>query len=97
LIFIGCATSADMLKNISWSSWTTTGARGAATHGINGCKPNCAQGTYTYFPVDVRLSNPARLNGILVFKTIVMSPTSSVGQPETVTEHNPPNGLWGWT
>lgn len=97
LIFIGCATSADMLIEISWSSWTRTGATGKATHGINDCKPSCAQGTYTYFPVNVRLSHPARVKGMLVFETIVMSPTSRVGRPETVTEHNPPYGMWGWS
>ena len=97
LIFIGCATSADMLKDITWSSWKTTGATGTATHGINNCKPSCAQGTYTYFPVQVRLINPARVKGMLVFQTIEMSPTSRVGLPETVTEHNPPYGIWGWS
>jgi len=97
LIFIGCATSANNLQHISWSTWTATGATGSATHGINDCKPSCAQGTYTYFPVNVRLSNPGRLNGMLVFKTIAMSPTSKVGRPETATEHDPPNGIWGWS
>ncbi len=85
-----------MLEKISWSSWTTTGATGTATHGINDCKPSCAQGTYTYFPVNVRLIHPGRVEGMLIFKTIVMSPTSSVGRSETVTAHGLYD-LWGWT
>lgn len=80
LIFIGCATSADMLKEISWSSWTTTAATGKATHGVNDCKPSCAQGTYTYFPVNVGLSQPARVKGMLIFQTIVMSPAGNTGR-----------------
>lgn len=95
-IFMGCATSADMLEKISWSSWTTTGATGTATHGINDCKPSCARGTYTYFPVNVRLSQPARWKEMLIFETIAITPTSSVGRPEAVTTHSP-YGLWGWT
>lgn len=94
-IFFGCATSADALTNITWTTWTSTAANGTATHAVNNCKPDCATGTYTRFPVTVQLSEPGYLDGILVFQHIVATPTTSVGQTETATATSP-NGSWGF-
>ncbi len=78
-IFIGCATSADNLGSIHWSSWTPTNATGTAMHNINNCQPDCAGGTFASFPVEVTLSDPTILNGVSSFATIVMTPTTSAG------------------
>jgi hypothetical protein len=85
LIFIGCATSNDNLGNISWTSWTATSATGTATHNMNDCQPDCAGGTFTGFPVEVTLSDPAIVDGVSVFATITMTPTTTSGSPETAT------------
>jgi hypothetical protein len=90
LIFIGCATSNDHLSVITWTSWTATGAAGTAIHAVNNCQPNCAQGTFTTYPVRVQLSNPGYANGMLVFKTIALTPTTSAGSPESTSLS------WGW-
>jgi hypothetical protein len=96
LIFIGCATSSDDVRSITWTSWTSTSATGTGTHAINTCRPTCGVGgTYTYFPVTVRLSSPGYLDGMPLFKTISMTPTTSAGKPETVTAVRP-YGAWGW-
>jgi hypothetical protein len=95
LIFIGCATSADYLSSITWTTWSSTSAIGSATHAINDCQPSCATGAYTTFPVAVQLSNPGYLDGMFVFETISMTPTTSVGHAETETA-NSPYGSWGW-
>ena len=71
------------------------GATGTATHAINGCSPDCAQGTYTKFPVEVRLSDPGYLNGMFVFQTITAIPTGAAGQTETTTATGL-YGTWGW-
>jgi len=92
-IFFGCATSNDFLGNITWSTWTATGANGAGTHNINNCHPDCAGGTYTRFPVEIQLTNPSNLDGMLVFKTATAAPSSSSGDVETSTV---PQGSWGW-
>lgn len=90
LIFIGCATSADNLDHLTWTSWTSTFATGTAEHNLNNCRPSCAQGTYSHYAVVVTLSNPGAVNGKLVFRKIVVSANSAEGS-ETVT-----SGSWGW-
>lgn len=85
-IFIGCATSADNVDSIHWTSWTTTNAIGTASHNINNCEPDCADGTYSSFPVQVTLSDPATLEGVLVFTVITTTPTSSRGGQESATD-----------
>jgi len=95
LIFFGCATSADNLMHITWSTWTTTAAAGTAMHNVNNCHPNCAEGTYTSFPVAVRLSDPAYLGGVFVFRTIMTTPTGRRGEAETSTATGL-YGAWGW-
>jgi hypothetical protein len=93
LTFFGCATSNDYLGHITWSSWTSTRAKGTATHDINGCHPSCAQGTYSSFPVEVHLSNPVDVGGMFVFRTITATPSSNAGASETSTAG--PHGSWG--
>ncbi len=94
-LFIGCATSADNVGAITWSTWTSTGATGTATHNVNDCQPNCAEGTYSHVAVNVRLSNPGNLDGLYVFRTISMTPTSGAGGPQAFTA-NGLYGQWGW-
>jgi hypothetical protein len=42
--------------HIRWSAWNGTGARGAGTVWINRCRPDCAAGHYTSYPVTVQAS-----------------------------------------
>jgi hypothetical protein len=95
VIFIGCATSADNLGSIHWSSWTMTNAMGTASHSINNCKPDCAGGTFSSFPVQVTLSEPTTLEGVLVFTVITMTPTTSSGSQESATDAACPAGASG--
>jgi hypothetical protein len=95
LLFIGCATSADYLNALTWRTWTGASATGTATHNINDCEPSCAAGTYSHFPITVRLSNPGYLNGNFVFRTLATTPTTRVGQPETVIDRVA--ATWGWS
>jgi hypothetical protein len=94
-IFIGCATSADNLGSIHWTSWAMTNAIGTASHNINNCEPDCADGTFSTFPVQVTLSVPATLEGVLVFTVITMTPTSSRGSQESATDAACPTGSSG--
>lgn len=94
-IFFGCATSNDVLGPITWNRWTSDDATGTAVHSVNDCHPSCAQGTYTRFPVDVRLSDPGRLDGLLVFRTVTATPTTGVGTTESSTATGL-YGSWGW-
>lgn len=48
----------NVVRDISWSSWTATGATGTGRWGYDACVPNCAQGTVTTYAATLRLSEP---------------------------------------
>jgi serine/threonine protein kinase len=50
--------SGNIVSKIYWVSWTATGATGYGTLGIQSCIPNCAEGSVTYVPATITLSNP---------------------------------------
>ena len=56
---------------------------GTVSHNINNCEPTCAGGTFSSFPVKVTLSDPATLEGVLVFTVITMTPTTSGGSQQS--------------
>jgi hypothetical protein len=96
-IGLGCATGADQLNNISWTTWTATGgAGGTATETSNNCVPDCATGTNTSLPVNVQLSNPGYVNGAYVFQTITVTPLTgpNAGQPGSPVSD--PGSAWGF-
>jgi hypothetical protein len=48
----------NVVTGVAWSSWTTTQAVGQGTSDIQGCVPNCAQGSNTPVATTITLSNP---------------------------------------
>jgi hypothetical protein len=57
----GCALSGDstaFLWDMTWTSWTATGAAGTGTEKLDDCTPNCAAGTQHSVAVRVELSAP---------------------------------------
>ena len=46
------------IKDISWTSWTATGATGKGSRVHDDCNPNCASGKITLIPTTITLSNP---------------------------------------
>ena len=85
LIFLGCATAADNLNHIRWTSWTSQRASGTAVDSVNDCTPDCAGGTFTSFPVEVELTTPATSDGRSAFGKITVTPTTAAGAPATTT------------
>ncbi|HEY3906251.1 MAG TPA: hypothetical protein VGM14_20240 [Streptosporangiaceae bacterium] len=51
---ITCADAGDSLTKLKWSNWSTT-ASGKGTDVVNDCKPNCAEGHFHKYGVDVSL------------------------------------------
>ena len=49
----------NIVGHIHWSVWNTTEAVGIGTVTIEGCRPNCAQGSQIPEPDKLVLSNPA--------------------------------------
>ena len=59
-IIVACADANFVIRQISWSSWTTRRATGNGTASINNCTPSCVEGTFESFPVRVTLFDPRR-------------------------------------
>jgi hypothetical protein len=62
-VIITCADENFRVRGITWSSWTTTAARGRGTALVNDCKPNCASGTFKSYPVRLRAFRPRETGG----------------------------------
>lgn len=61
--------------HLSWSNWTKTRASGSGANWVNNCKPSCAQGTYTGYPVKLQASTPKRVEGYLLFTRLKVTYT----------------------
>lgn len=61
---------------IRWKAWTRTNAVGTGAMWIDPCRPDCAVDGFDPFPATVRLSDPQRLGGHLVFRAISITYTS---------------------
>jgi hypothetical protein len=48
----------NIVTGITWSSWSPAGATGEGTSNIQGCVPNCAQGSETPVPTTISFSDP---------------------------------------
>ena len=58
-----CVLSGDStvsLSGMTWSSWTAEAAVGTGTEILNGCLPNCAEGTLYQVPVVATFSHPVK-------------------------------------
>ena len=60
--FITCADGNEGIYKIKWSKWSQNGGEGIGVYGINNCRPDCAEGKYTFTRVKILLSKPKILN-----------------------------------
>jgi hypothetical protein len=58
LIFGFSADGSGYARVQSWTSWTASEATASAAMELNGCHPNCAQGSFTSYPGLLVLSDP---------------------------------------
>ena len=49
------------IGGMQWTAWDDRHAVGAGVAHVNDCKPDCADGSYTSYRVDVRLARPREL------------------------------------
>jgi hypothetical protein len=61
---------------IRWRSWTQRSAVGTGAMWVDPCHPDCAAEGYYPYPATVRLSDPQRLGGHLVFSEISITYTT---------------------
>jgi hypothetical protein len=69
-ISLACADGNASLTDLTWSSWTATGAlaSGAFTHNL--CQPDCADGTFVTAPASVWLGYPIQTGVAQEFFTV---------------------------
>jgi hypothetical protein len=60
---LACADGNDALARMAWTSWTPRLASGYGTETLNDCVPNCAEGKFRDYPVDVVFWGSAAVKG----------------------------------
>jgi hypothetical protein len=65
----------NIVTGITWSSWTAARATGTGISDIQGCVPNCAQGSET--PVTTTISLSAPVHGMFTAITETRNGTSA--------------------
>ena len=56
-ITLACADDGIGAQDLTWTTWTSTGASGSGTVWENDCTPDCASGTFHDFPATIALSD----------------------------------------
>jgi hypothetical protein len=81
------AGTSKISHHISWSSWTATGASGSGAQWLNNCKPSCAGGKFSSYPVKLQASRPEVIAGHDVFTRLKVTYTGKrpKGAPKTKT------------
>ena len=69
-IILTCADGGWSLQEITWTSWTETGAEGTGTFRENLCKPSCAEGEIVEAKVNLKLSDLTPYKEKFYLKTI---------------------------
>lgn len=69
---------------LHWTSWKTSEGRAFGADWVNNCLPFCAAGTFTPYPVNIRVYRPRTLEGHRIFTRMQVTYTGKL--PERV--HN---------
>lgn len=67
---LACGDGNAFLQDLSWSTWTATGASGSGTFTHNTCTPDCADGTFVSVPATVTLAYPTQTSAGLEFASV---------------------------
>lgn len=60
---LACGDGTDDLTKITWVSWRRGVAHGHGTEALNDCVPDCAQGTFRFYPVRIVFRGHAVVKG----------------------------------
>lgn len=72
-ITLTCADGGLYVDEITWTTWSKTGATGTGTFYENLCEPSCAEGKFVSAPVIVELSNLTASKGKNYLRTLDIS------------------------
>jgi hypothetical protein len=63
LIYFTCADGNTGVGKIEWSTWEATGATGVGEYFANDCDPDCANGTFGFTNVNLKINKPIGVKG----------------------------------
>ena len=69
-ISLACADGNASLIDLTWSSWTASGALASGAYTHNLCQPDCAQGTFATSAASVWLGYPVETGAGEEFSTV---------------------------
>ncbi|WP_375502024.1 hypothetical protein [uncultured Jatrophihabitans sp.] len=72
----------DGLRNLRWSRWTIKNAYGRGIEGIDDCNPDCADGSFSNYPVKIHAYTPRYLRCGVFFSKIKFTYTRRVPNGE---------------
>jgi hypothetical protein len=81
-----CGDGNTVIRNITWSSWTSKSAKGSGNFWVNLCKPSCVYGKFVRDGVVTILLGKVRDSGSLGYEPLY---TSTVVWVEIWTNQNP--------
>jgi hypothetical protein len=89
-ITLTCADGGELIRSITWTTWTSKSASGTGIYSINLCNPNCAEGQRLEEPVEVVLSDAEQVSKKIVYKTLIFTTLSGQNLPQENTKE----GRW---
>ena len=63
LIYFACADGNTGIGKIEWTTWEASGATGVGEYFANDCDPDCANGTFGFTNVNLKLKKPIGVKG----------------------------------
>jgi hypothetical protein len=77
-VILACADLDSLVKHVSWSSWTTRGARGVGTLVENDCTPSCVAGRFYSYRVTIELGRAVPTYYGVLFTTYKVTADSPI-------------------
>ena len=68
-----CFHSDNALKDVTWSEWGSSRAKGRGTYTVNTCRISCAEGPWKDYPATVVADRVRRVDGTAAFTRIVFT------------------------
>ena len=62
---------------LKWRNWTATGGHGTGFNWVNNCKPDCADGRFTLYPVKLHVWRPRHVGGHFILTRMTVTYTGS--------------------
>ena len=82
-ITLTCADGGQYIEDITWNTWSASGAQGTGVYHVNECDPNCAEGDFLSAPVTIQLSDLSAYQGKSYLRTITFETTSGENLPNS--------------